>query len=114
MAGVIIKMKCSPGRETVSVLAEILKKEINAELVCESIKNVGGGKVLLLSFERYYFRNGSYAGLTVMVAEDDYGQTADIIGSGGGEGLFNVSWGANQSFADMASRILKGYGFIEI
>lgn len=38
-------------------------------------------------------------------------QTADITGFGGGEGLFNLSWGANTHFAEEAVRILKRYGF---
>ena len=113
MASVITKMRCGSRRETLHELGQILKEEINGELVHESLRDVGGGKVLLLSFEKYYFRNGSYASLTVMITEDGHGQVADIIGSGGGEGLFNVSWGANQSFADMAAKTLKMYGFSE-
>lgn len=32
-------------------------------------------------------------------------------GSGGGEGIFNISWGANSEFADDAADILRGMGF---
>ena len=40
-------------------------------------------------------------------------QTADIVGSGGGEGLWNFSYGANAEFADMAVEVLQEYGFQE-
>jgi len=65
----------------------------------------------LLSFEKYFMRNGSYASLTVLLTENGNVQTADIIGSGGGEGIFNLSWGANSDFADMAERVLSKNGF---
>lgn len=73
-----------------------------------------GNQVILFSGERYFFRNGSYASLTVMLTEFDGMQTADIIGSGGGEGLFNFSWGANADFAESAERILKTCGFTTV
>ena len=34
--------------------------------------------------------------------------------NGGGEGILNVSWGANQSFANMALNTLQDYGFRQI
>ena len=66
--------------------------------------------VHVLTFEKFYFRNGSYASLTVVLTENNDEKTADIIGSGGGEGLFNISWGANSSFARDAENILRDYG----
>lgn len=41
-------------------------------------------------------------------------QTADIVGSGGGEGLFNISWFANSDLADSAEKILQKYGFTTV
>ena len=110
MSSVNIKMQGNKSKE-IKQLANILKSEINAELVCESRRSLDDVSVILLSFEKYYMRNGSYASLTVMLTESENEQTADIVGSGGGEGIFNISWGANSEFADMAQRVLYRYGF---
>lgn len=94
-------------------IVEHLKKEEPGQLVAEIPRHADGHKVVLLVFEKYYWRNGSYANLTVLLTETPEVQTADIIGSGGGEGLFNFSWGANEHFADEAARILADCGFHE-
>ena len=65
----------------------------------------------LLSFERYYWRNESTASLTIMLTEHDNIQTADVIASAGGRGIFNISRGANSDFAQDASDILERHGF---
>ena len=110
MAGVFTKMSGN-GAHSINIAASALIDEINAELVAESRRTVGKANVVLLSFEKYYMRNGNYASLTVMLTESNGQQTADIIGSGGGGGLFNISWGANSDFAEDAERILLRYGF---
>ena len=110
MSSVSIKM-VGNGTNSIQSLSVQMVNEINAELVAQSIKNLGNASVALLSFEKYYMRTGSYAGLTVMLTEDGGRQTADIIGFGGGGGLFNVSWGANSNFAEMAQTILNRHGF---
>ena len=114
MAGVAISMLVNDKRKSIEELAAILKNEINAELVYDSPRPLDNASAWLLSFERYYFRNGSYATLTIMLTESGDQQTADIIGSGGGEGLFNISWGANSSFASMAVDLLQQCGFREV
>ncbi len=112
MGSINIKMT---GNGTVNIrrLAALLKNEIDAELISENWRGLDGFNVVLLSFERYFFRNGSYASLAVMLTEYGDVQTADIVGSGGGEGLFNISWGANSDFAEMASDLLEKNGFRE-
>ena len=95
-------------------LSRILKKELSAELVTESQRYFDYCKVALLVFEKYFFRNGSYANLTIMLTETTDCQTADIVGSGGGEGLFNISWGANTDFAEAAESILAHKGFQKV
>lgn len=110
MSSVNIKMKGNKVK-SVKELSHILESEIRAELVAKSLRSFDDANIILLSFEKYFMRNGSYASLTVMLTENGDLQTADIIGSGGGEGLFNISWGANSDFADMAERILRKNGF---
>lgn len=46
-----------------------------------------------------------------MLTESEESQTADIAGFGGGEGLLNISWGANFEFAEKAAEILERCGF---
>ena len=85
-----------------------------AELIGIRTHGSPGSQAILLSCERYFFRNGSYASLNVMLTEFDGVQTADIVGSGGGEGLFNISLFANSDFAGSAEKVLQGYGFTTI
>ncbi len=115
MASIYLSLRSSEKREELFALAEELKRELNqkgAEKLCESEKFIGGGSVYFLSFERFYFRNGSYASLSVMLTDDGETQTADIVGSGGGEGIFNIGLGANTDFAEMAAQVLKRHGFV--
>lgn len=110
MSSVNIRMKGNHSK-SIEKTSNILKEEINAQLVAENQRSYSDVNVILLSFEKYFMRNGSYASLTVLLTEDEIKQTADIIGSGGGEGIFNLSWGANSDFADMAERVLSMNGF---
>ena len=112
MSSTSIKMRAERAA-SIRALANALKREINAELIAESWRSLDGIQVVLLCFEKFFLRNGSYASLTVMLTESETMQTADIVGSGGGEGLFNISWGANSDFAEMAAGLLRQRGFYE-
>ena len=81
------------GRKTVSIeiAAKKLKSELNAELIEESVCRLDDkATVILHVFEKYFMRNGSYAGLTVQLIENENLQIANIIASAGGEGIFNT------------------------
>lgn len=110
MKRTIIKMW---GEKTIGIheLADIFKKEIHAELVSENWRNMNGLSIVLLSYEKYYFRTGSYASLAVMLTETEDRQTADVIGYGGGEGMLGIDWGANSNFAKRAEELLLQNGF---
>ncbi len=116
MSSAIIKMK--RGSET--DLAEVSKSILDdfkgdvAELSLEQMSEVNGVKVLLLILERYYMRNGSMAVSTVQIIDSGEVQQATIIGTGGGEGLMNISLGANQDFARRVAKVLAKLGFEEI
>ena len=113
MSSAIIKMK--RGSET--DLAEVSKSILDdfkgdvAELSLEQMSEVNGIKVLLLILERYYMRNGSMAVSTVQIIDSGEVQQATIIGTGGGEGLMNISLGANQDFARRVAKVLAKLGF---
>lgn len=116
MSSAIIKMK--RGSET--DLAEVSKSILDdfkgdvAELSLEQMSEVNGVKVLLIILERYYMRNGSMAVSTVQIIDSGEVQQATIIGTGGGEGLMNISLGANQDFARRVAKVLAKLGFEEI
>ena len=115
MSSAIIKMK--RGSET--DLAEVSKSILDdfkgdvAELSLEQMSEVNGVKVLLI-LERCYMRNGSMAVSTVQIIDSGEVQQATIIGTGGGEGLMNISLGANQDFARRVAKVLAKLGFEEI
>jgi len=111
MASEIIKMQCDCKVKDIEELCEIIGKGIDAEFLHKKVVEMGTGTAVLLAFEKYYFRTASYASLTIMLTEDRLVQTADIIGSGGGGGMFNFDWGSNASFANKAADVLKQYGF---
>ena len=83
------------------------------ELVVNKIEALGDAEAALLIFEKLYFRNGSYSNLTVELTSYDSIQKAIVIGSGGGEGVLNISWGANSDFARRACERLNELGFRE-
>lgn len=110
MSGIMIKMHGNREKSAGEIADELIER-LSAEMVGCSRRELGDMVSVLIAFEKYYFRNGSYASLTVMLTEQGEKQTADIVGFGGGEGIFNLSWGANQDFADIAAGILEEYGF---
>ena len=67
--------------------------------------------VLLLVYEKYFFRVNSYATLTVLLTEQGETQTAQIVSSGGGNSMSNISLGANQRFAKKCVQALEEAGF---
>lgn len=108
-------MECKNPVKSIDELAAVIKQELDfdSDLLYETKKYFGEDSTMLLCFEKYFMRNGSYASLTVMLAEKGGVQTADIIATGGGSGILNISWGANDSFAEKAVKLLKKYGFEE-
>ncbi len=64
-------------------------------------------------FEKYYFRNSSYTALTIQCIDNGINQIAYAIGTGGGEGLLNISLGSNKSIVRKAKDILKQHDFVE-
>ena len=108
----IKKLRCAKTTQSLVEISNALKKDLCTELVCE--EKVLNDKVILLCFEEYYFRCSSYVSLSVMLAQTEEFQEAVVVGFGGGEGLLNISWGANQSFASEAIKILNKFDFFEV
>lgn len=82
-----------------------------AEQISKSVQTIHDVLVWTLSYEKYFFRAGGYATLTVTLTEYGQKQTACIVASGGGAGIINHSLGANRGFAKDCVEVLESCGF---
>lgn len=105
----LVKMKCGKKEQSLDELAKSFKYGLCSEEVCH--EKVLNDKAVLLCFEEYYLRCGSYVALSVMMVENDDSYDAIIVGFGGGDGVANISWGANSSYAGRAVKALEKLGF---
>ena len=105
------KLICKSKSRTFGEIVGAIKADLSSEFVCEA--NMLEGKAVLLCFEDYYFRCNSYVSLSIMLTENDECQEVVIAGFGGGQGLLNISYGANKSFASKAVKCLTKIGFSE-
>lgn len=86
------------------------RKFSDVEFKDEIIRELGDTKTLLLIFENWFLRTGSYASLVIMLSEYQGYQSADIIATGGKEAFF--SFGAEGDFAKFGGRSKLGSGVI--
>ena len=76
-----------------------MKVTCNEETLYEPpVIKLGDAKVATFVFEQYFFRNGSYASLTVTLVNSKGISIVTAAGSGGGNGVLNISWGAEEDF----------------
>lgn len=106
------RISSEPLRSTAQELRESFGDGLE-EPVLYDVRTMGEAEVALLIFEKYYFRSGSYASLTIEITSYDSVQKAVVVGSGGGEGFLNLTMGVNSSFAAKACKKLKELGFEE-
>lgn len=94
--------------------AAILKGQMNyATLVYEEHHTPMGGREMIVQiYEKYYMRNNSQAGLTVTLQNFQGHTQVNAISSAGGQGLFNISWGAGSEFAAKVEQILAPYRIV--
>ena len=91
------------------IKAEFDKQFLNVEFKDEILRELGETKTLLLIYERWYLRTGSYASLVIMLSEFRGYQSADIISTGGRDDF--ISWGAESDFAKWGEEALRNLGF---
>lgn len=106
----IFKLKRDRSDSFVS-MADRFSKEMDASVVAAVGNQVGDIQTILYVFERYYIRTENVASLTVLFTNDGQQILADVIATGAGGGVLNISWGANASFAKIAVDILEKQGF---
>ena len=102
----------------VSIDVESAAAEINKEVVDGSITgelidfyevNEEKGSLVVLVFEKHYWRAGNRLTLTVTI-DDLCGKTrVHYVSGGGGEGLLRFDWGAAESFESVAEDALRNY-----
>ncbi len=93
--------------------AVITRMTDEADLIFQDLQKESDMEVLLLVFEKYYLRTGGYTALTVQCISSGNIQRAAVVGTAGGSGLWNISFGVNKSFAQTAKKILEECGFEE-
>lgn len=81
----------------------------DVEFVDEIFRELGETKTLILIYERWYIRTGSYASLVIMLSEYQGYQSADMIATGGKEKFF--SFGAEADFVKCGEDALRKLGF---
>ena len=93
-----------------SHLEEQLRTSCNYSFCSKAEHSLSCSALLLLIFEQYFYRSSGTISLSILLTETGNQQTADLIASGGGEGL-SWSGGACRSFAKEAAAILSSCGF---
>ena len=89
---------------------------ITAELMQRTSHRVDGHQIILLGFEKYYYRSRNQVMLTVMFVESDNDEIyVDMISGGSSVGVFlKIDWGASKNFLGSADQALKRLGFTRI
>lgn len=91
-------------------LEQSLRANRNFEFCTRTEQTFDDAAVLLLVFEQIFIRASGTISLTVLLTEKGDQQTADLIATGGREGL-SYSFGACRSFVREAAAILEPLGF---
>ena len=113
MSSEVIKLRKVTQDDLSTLADQIARYNSSSDLVLSQIRHVDHVDILLMVFEKYFMRNGSMAVLTVEVVSDGNNQTATVVGTGGGQGIFNISWGANSDYAYETAEFLESIGFKE-
>lgn len=86
-----------------------MKKGLGAQFVDQVEYELGETKVILMTFECWFFRTSSYASLSILLTEYGGCQGAYTVSSGGKEIFFSL--GAEDRFVREAETVLKDLGF---
>lgn len=88
---------------------------ISCQLVDSVNRRIGGNYLSVSVYEKFFYRAGNRASLTVSVVGNGSEVIVDAIGSGGGQGaFFKFSWGAEKSFVNVVCDCLEEMGFVRI
>lgn len=65
--------------------------------------------VVILAGEEYRFRTNSNQFRFIVISEQQDYLEIDIVGGGGGSGIFRISWGSEASFVHNANYLIKQF-----
>lgn len=86
----------------------VLNSGFTAEKICEIRRKVGDYDYYALGFEKYFMRNKSRTGLTVIILGNSEKCFADAISTGGSDNTFlRFSWGAEEDMVDCVKSAVK-------
>lgn len=88
----------------------ILRSADSMNLVDSSTMILGDTQVAVRVYDKYFFRNGNRASLTLTVAGKGDDLRVSAIGAGGGSGIvFNFSLGAETAMVDVVKSAVEDY-----
>lgn len=93
---------------------EIIFKKFNEYVFGKEVLREKFNDVYVISFEKYFFRNGSYTALNIIINYENNSTYVTLIGFGGGDGLFNYSRGSNKSITYKPILALEELNFKKI
>ena len=114
MAGKLIRMRANGSVDT-DKFFETLNR-LNRYQDAEEVARVGkrfsnGAEVYFIVYEKYFMRVESYVSLSILFTRTEQNSSVELVSSGGGGGLLNFSWGAENDFANDCVEALESLGF---
>lgn len=84
---------------------------VSVKLVAENAVTVEKVEVTTRVYEKFFLRSSSYASISLTVIGNQEEVIISAIGAAGGEGLLNISWGAEKNFVTRLEKALIDQGF---
>ena len=110
MAGATIRMTANKENSLQEIHRRLYGID-GSEEISKIVQKINDVEIWTLVYEKYYFRVGSYVGATVVLTEHNQMQTACVVASSGGNGMENISLGANRNYAKACVQVLESCGF---
>ena len=114
MAGKLIRMhtdKCIEAETFFDALDRLNRYQDTEEVARVEKRFADGAEVYFIVYEKYFMRVESYVSLSILFTKTDLRSSAELVSSGGGGGLLNFSWGAENDFAADCAEALEAIGF---
>lgn len=112
MSGITFLMKAETPIKIQGICRRILEMP-EIEKICRSEYTMNGAEICTLVVGKYYLRMHNHSSAVINLIEKDGAKTACIAVTGGNEGIVNVSFGANRSFAQDIIKVLEACGFVK-
>lgn len=92
------------------IYTAVVEGSVTGECLDKHILTTPQGSVVVMVFEKHYWRAGNRLTLTATLDNTQGDKTrVRLVGSGGGESLFRFDWGASESFEEVVVCALQPY-----